>query len=211
MVKNENQKQTEERIFEAAMAVFEEKGYDAARMQEIADRAGINKSLLHYYFRSKDQLFDIVFNKLFEKMFSKIIGVFLSEKSFEEKIRLYFEEHISFFQQNPTLPIFIMSEISHNPGRLKRRFEVIDYARIRDTVFTIHSEELRKLGIEKEDWVQFMITVVSFTIFPFAARELVSMFLEQTGYPKGFNDFMDDRKTFAANFVINSMKNMKNR
>lgn len=209
MVKNESEKQTEEIIFEAATAVFEEKGFAATRMQEIADRAGMNKSLLHYYFRSKEQLFEGVFNKLFEKMFSKILGVFMSEIPFEEKIRLYYDEHITFFQQNPSLPIFIMSEISHNPERLKQRFKGIDYARVRDALFMLHPKEMEEYGIGKDEWVQFMTTVISLTIFPFAAKEMIVMFLTQTGYRGDFNDFMNQRKAFAADFVISAIKNRK--
>jgi TetR/AcrR family transcriptional regulator len=67
---------TRDKIFRAATQVFEEKGYSGARMQEIADRAGINKALLHYYFRSKDQLFMAVFQVLISKMFEKIFATF---------------------------------------------------------------------------------------------------------------------------------------
>jgi TetR/AcrR family transcriptional regulator len=209
MVKNENEKQTEEIIFDAAMAIFEEKGFAAARMQEIADRAGMNKSLLHYYFRTKEQLFEAVFNKLLEKMFSKIIGVFMSDKPFEEKIRLYYEEHINFFQKNPGLPIFIMSEIAHNPERLKKQFGGINYLQIRDTIMKVHAKEMKESGINKEDWPQFMITVISLTVFPYAAKEIIKMFLSQSQEKMSFNEFMNDRKTFAADFVISAINNMK--
>ena len=60
----ENDKQTEEKIFEAATDVFVEKGMDGARMQDIANHAGINKALLHYYYRTKDHLFNAVFEKI---------------------------------------------------------------------------------------------------------------------------------------------------
>ena len=60
----ENDKQTEEKIFDAATDVFVEKGMDGARMQDIANHAGINKALLHYYFRTKDQLFNAVFEMI---------------------------------------------------------------------------------------------------------------------------------------------------
>jgi TetR/AcrR family transcriptional regulator len=63
----ENDKLTEERIFEAATNVFEEKGLAGARMQDISDRAGINKSLLHYYFRTKEKLFNAVFEMVAKK------------------------------------------------------------------------------------------------------------------------------------------------
>ena len=67
----ETDKQTEEKIFEAATEVFIEKGMDGARMQDIADHAGINKALLHYYYRTKDQLFNAVFEMIAGKMFKK--------------------------------------------------------------------------------------------------------------------------------------------
>src|ERR1035437_6404567 len=100
---SENEKLTEEKIFEAATIVFEEEGLSGARMQSIADRAGINKALLHYYFRTKDHLFEAVFTKLAKKMFMKFNPIFENNLSLEEKIRFFFKEHISFMQQNPKL------------------------------------------------------------------------------------------------------------
>lgn len=207
MVKNEKEKQTEEIIFDAALAVFEEKGFAAARMQEIADHAGINKSLLHYYFRNKDHLFDAVFEKRLESMFSKIIGVFMTDMPFEDKIRTYYKEHISFFEENPKLPMFIMSEIALNPERLKKRFSKIDYKAVRDIIMSKHSKELKEYNINPEDWPQFMITVISLTVFPFIAQEIIKMFLQKTGESADFNKFMNDRKTYAADFVLSALKN----
>ncbi|HEX2898201.1 MAG TPA: helix-turn-helix domain-containing protein, partial [Bacteroidia bacterium] len=57
---------TEFRILEAARHIFQQKGFDGARMQEIADTAQINKGLLHYYFKSKDALFHKVFGIAFD-------------------------------------------------------------------------------------------------------------------------------------------------
>jgi len=207
MVKNENEKQTEEIIFDAAMAVFEERGFAAARMQEIADRAGMNKSLLHYYFRSKEHLFDAVFEKRLEDMFSKVIGVFMTDMPFEDKIREYYKEHIGFFEQNPKLPMFIMSEIALNPERLKKRFSKIDYTAVRDIIMSKNGKELKEYNITPEDWPQFMITVISLTVFPFVAQDIIKMFLQRTGESTDFSKFMNDRKTFAAEFIISALKN----
>ena len=90
----EQDNQTEDRIFEAATEVFIEKGLDGSRMQDIADRAGINKSLLHYYYRSKDKLFNTVFEMIAMKMLKKFAPVFEGNLTFEEKIRFFFREHI---------------------------------------------------------------------------------------------------------------------
>ena len=201
--------QTEEKIFNAATAIFEEKGFAAARMQEIADRAGINKALLHYYFHSKEQLFGAVFQPLMKKMFEKILSVFASDLSFEDKIRVYYDEHINILIKNPRLPLFLLNEISHNPELAKGLRETLQYPQVRDIIFKRHAKELREYGIKKSDLSQLMITIVSLAIFPFAARDVMKMILFQIDEGKNFNTFMRERKEFAADFVISSLKNRK--
>ena len=105
----ENDKLTEEKIFEAATEVFIEKGMDGARMQDIATHAGINKALLHYYFRTKDQLFNVVFEMISRKILKKFAPVFDKNLTLEEKIRFFFREHITFLQKNPKLPAFLLN------------------------------------------------------------------------------------------------------
>lgn len=210
MVKTKNADlQTQERIFKAATEVFEEKGFAAARMQEIADRAGINKALLHYYFRSKELLFEAVFQVLLKKMFEKILSVFMMDISFEKKIKVYYEEHINILIKNPNLPLFLLNEISHNPGLVKGIRDTLRYAEIRDVIYGKHSKELRKYGIRKGELPQLMVTIVSMAIFPFAARNVMKMMMEQLGDTKSFNNFMQARKEFASDFVIAALKNRK--
>lgn len=201
--------QTEEKIFKAASSVFEEKGLAAARMQEIADRAGINKALLHYYFRSKEQLFKAVFQVLLKKMFEKILSVFMMDISFEKKIKLYYEEHINILIKNPNLPLFLLNEISHNPGLVQGIQETLRYSEIREIIYKKHSKELRKYGIRKNDVPQLMVTIVSLAIFPFAARNIMKMIMRQIGDTKNFNAFMQARKEFASDFVITALKNRR--
>jgi AcrR family transcriptional regulator len=201
--------QTEEKIFNAATAVFEEKGFAAARMQEIADRAGINKALLHYYFHSKEQLFAAVFQPLMKKMFEKIMSVFAMDISFEDKIRLYYDEHINILIKNPRLPLFLLNEISHNPELSKGLGETLKYPQIRDLIYKKHARELREYGIKKSELSQLMITIVSLAIFPFAARDVIKLVLSKMDDSKNFNSFMRERKTFAADFVIASLKKPK--
>jgi TetR/AcrR family transcriptional regulator len=66
MDKPNSYSETERKILQAAREVFQRKGLYGARMQEIADAAGINKALLHYYFRNKDKLFDAIFSDVFQ-------------------------------------------------------------------------------------------------------------------------------------------------
>jgi AcrR family transcriptional regulator len=79
--------ETEVLILDAARKVFLENGFDGATMQQIASEAGINKALLHYYFRGKDRLFEAVFIEAFAKMVPNLLKIFTSEIEFKEKIR----------------------------------------------------------------------------------------------------------------------------
>jgi TetR/AcrR family transcriptional regulator len=210
MVKSkETDHHTCDRIFKAASDVFEEKGFAAARMQEIANRAGINKALLHYYFRSKDHLFKAVFQVLLKKMFEKIISIFTEDISFKEKIRKFFNQHIDFLMKNPDLPIFLLNEISRNPSLAEGLKEMLPYEQLRDMIYTRHAKELKGYGIKEADMPQLMITVVSLSVFPFAARDMLKMLMPQMGDNKKFNSYMNKRKEFAADFVITALKNRK--
>lgn len=79
-------------------------------MQEIVDKAGINKALLHYYFGSKDQLFMSVFQVLLKKMFERIMTIVTADITFREKIRQFIDHHIDFLNKNPKLPISFLTK-----------------------------------------------------------------------------------------------------
>jgi AcrR family transcriptional regulator len=202
-------RQTRDRIFRAATQVFEEKGYSGARMQEIADRAGINKALLHYYFRSKDQLFMAVFQVLLKKMFEKIIAIFQADLSFKEKVKLFLDQHIDFLVKNPKLPMFLLNEMSVNPSVVDGVKETLKYGELRDLIYEKHAKELKGYGIRKSDMPQLMITIVSMSIFPFAAREMIAVMMPQMLDNRKFNAFMSDRKEFAADFIFSALKHRK--
>lgn len=78
---------TEQKILEAARKIFLEKGLDGARMQDIADKAGINKAMLHYYFRSKDKLFEQIFLEVAGHFLPKIMAIFESERLCLKKLK----------------------------------------------------------------------------------------------------------------------------
>jgi AcrR family transcriptional regulator len=200
---SDNEKLTEEKIFEAATVVFEEQGLSGARMQNIADRAGINKSLLHYYFRTKDHLFEAVFTKLAKKVFSKFTPIFEPDLSLEEKIRFFFREHISFMQRNPKLPGFILNEINHNPQRIQKLIKNIEFKNLWLTILELHKDELYKYNLSEETLPQVMTTIVSLSVFPFAAKGILEVVFENFGVD--FDEYIEIRKEFAADFVIKAI------
>src|SRR5690349_22190096 len=107
MPKLKKDKSTQDRILDAARKVFVRKGMAGARMQDIADEAGINKALLHYYFRSKEKLFEQIFKELSFQFLPRVNAIFESDGSLFEKIEMFCSEYISKMIENPFIPLFI--------------------------------------------------------------------------------------------------------
>ena len=200
----EKDKLTEEKIFESATEVFIEKGMDGARMKEIADHAGINKSLLHYYYRTKEHLFNAVFEKIAGQMFKKFAPVFDENLTLEDKIRFFFREHIDFLHKNPRLPGFILNELHRNPARIKKIIQGIDIGKLWTVMEAQHKEEMERYNITREAIPQLMTSIAAMSVFPFIAKPVVASIMEKMGYD--FNDYIEERKEYAADFVINAIK-----
>jgi AcrR family transcriptional regulator len=200
----ENDKLTEERIFEAATDVFVDKGMDGARMQDIASHAGINKALLHYYYRTKDQLFNAVFEMIAAKVLKKFAPVFDEKLTLEEKIMFFFKEHIAFLQENPKLPAFVLNEINRNPARIKKLLKNVHFESLWQKLYEQHKSELEKYNITEDKLPQLMVSIAALSVFPFAARGIIEGILDKVGVE--FDDFIEQRKEFAAEFVIKAIK-----
>ena len=99
---------TEDRILEAAKTVFMKHGLYGARMQDIADTAGINKALLHYYFRSKEKLFDKVFEGALVKYFKQMDVFSDSSLPIKQRVFKYVDNIIDFYAEYPQMSMFII-------------------------------------------------------------------------------------------------------
>ncbi len=204
MVKiKEIEKSTELKILEAAKEEFILKGFDGARMQHIAEKAGINKALLHYYFRSKENLFKGIFNNALAEFVPKIMMTFQSEISFNEKIQLFINGYIDLFIKNPHLPIFVINEMHRNPQMLP---EILKAQGVKpEIIIQTISKELKKRKIKHYNPIHLMVNVLSMCIFPFAAAPIIKGIFF-TGNDKDFRQFIEERKKYIFEFVENALK-----
>ena len=115
---------TEEKIKEAARKVFITKGMTGARMQEIADLAGINKALLHYYYRSKEQLFNAIFEDVLKDMLPGLFGIVNSDLPLEVKVYQLADKYMEFFSKRPEMPLFVLNELQRHPKELIERLHL---------------------------------------------------------------------------------------
>lgn len=200
------EKHTEEKIAEAAREVFIEKGMSGARMQEIADRAGINKSLLHYYFRSKEKLFNFIFTKIINRLGSIFNDFQDTNKSIEEKMTLFVETYIDILVKNPFLPNFIFNEATRNPDIIFARMKEanIDPEKILSPI----QNQLKKEGYNIPI-TDFMLNLISLVIFPIAAKPIVSRLLFK-GDQVAYKAYLETRKTNIVKFYMSALEGYRN-
>ncbi len=196
---------TEDKIIEAAREVFIEKGMVGARMQEIADKAGINKSLLHYYFRSKEKLFDAILSQVIGGIGS-MFGLMMHEDvNIENKLKLFINTYIEVFQKNPFLPNFILNEINRNPDGImvlfakakiepKKFFDPLD-KQLKAEGYSIHPQD-------------FMINILSMTIFPVAIKPILEQLLFE-GDEKQSGSYLISQKESVLTFMMNALSGYK--
>ena len=181
---------TEDKILEAAETEFLQKGYAGARTTAIAEAAGVTHAMLHYYFRTKDKLFD----KIIESKFGLLRNIMLASLGdpsipLFDKIKSAIENHLEFIAANPDLPRFMISEVFTRPERMPAVLEQLKY----HTPLVVESlqrqiDDYAERGLcRRVDAGMLMLDIVSLNIFPFMAIAMVNPLL---------NGLIEDRAAF---------------
>lgn len=193
----------EAKILNAAKNNFQKKGMAGSRMQEIADEAGINKALLHYYYRSKQLLFEAVFNQAFKIIGPKLGAVLNADLPLFEKIQNFTQNYISFVMEHPYLPGFIIQELNQNPKFAKQLAQDLRFPEI--SIFKKQIEDAVKQGLIRPiSAEQLFINIISITVFPFVGAPLLKGFTKLDD--DAYNILLEQRKTAVAEFIINAIK-----
>ena len=194
---------TELVILNAAKEVFQEKGMAGSRMQEIADKAKINKSMLHYYYRSKQLLFEAVFKNAFRLLAPQLNKVLNDDSELFDKIRNFTNNYISFVIGHPYLPNFVIQELNKNPDFLEKLQIEKDFPKIEKFKFQVEDAITRGI-IKPISAEQLFINIMSLNIFPFIAAPLLQGLINVK--EKEYRELMERRKTEVADFIINSIR-----
>lgn len=195
---------TEEKIMEAAKKVFLQKGMAGARMQDIADEAGINKALLHYYFSNKEKLFEMIFLEAAGRLFPKINAIFESDQPLFEKIHQFCEEYIEEVMDSPYLPMFVLYEINQDPVYFMKKLMPGNLKPNPMHFLSQIDAEVKKGTIKPISPLHLMINLVSLTIFPFVAKPMIQANLGIDEWQ--FRAAMEQRKKEIPRFIIDAIK-----
>jgi AcrR family transcriptional regulator len=198
--KKKSGESAEEKIVEAARKLFTEKGYHAIKTRDIAKEAGINLALLNYYFRSKEKLFELVVKENITQFMQVIVEIVNDKKtSIQRKIEMLVANYIDMLSVNPDVPLFIVSHTKHNDQRIQMRKKVNDSYFMKQVQAEIKSGKIIKINP-----TNLMLNIVSLTIFPFVARNMLQ---SNSGLnPEQFRELMEERKKMIPKWIEAMLK-----
>ena len=196
------ERSTEDKIVSAAKKVFINKGLDGARMQEIADEAGINKALLHYYFRTKNKLFEKVFAIVFKDVLVVLEQAVYNELNFEQFVEKFITQYIKLLKNKPFIPQFVLHELNRKPDRIVE--QVQNKSVIKQKLFDMIERAVEDKIIRPVQPVHLITNILAMCIFPFVARPIITGFALD-GDPKKYKTFIEERPEEVVNFIRNAI------
>lgn len=195
------EKVSREKILEIAKIEFQEKGESGVRMQSIADKAGVNKALIHYYFKNKEGLFQAVFTETAQKSIFPIIQILGEDIPLPQKVREFVSGYIDFLSANPNIITFVL-------GELKQRQDFAFKKDLLKGVFEALDKQLKELHASgatiKISVDQFFISMMGMIITPFIAKPIIEGVLIQSEVE--FRNLIQERKSLVPQLIMNSIK-----
>ena len=193
---------TKEKIMQAARQVFIRKGMDGARMQEIADEAGINKALLHYYFHSKQELFDELFYGILSNLIPGLISIFKKETPMIDKIEAIVREYVTYMSRNPFLPQFVIREINRDPDQLARFMtnQGLDFEFVEEMI----NADIKDGNMRPIDFRHLFVNMIGMIVMPYVGRPLFQRKLFKND-PAEYERFLREREEVITKFVRDAL------
>jgi AcrR family transcriptional regulator len=198
---------TEQIILEAAEAEFLEKGYGNTKTVAIARRAGVSHSMLHYYFRTKEQLFQKIFKEKVQILAQMFGGIFEKDRPFTETVRLVVETQFNFLLQNPQLPPFVFNEILSNEENRKWAMQTL-FPQIFPYICTIEkllNDEIAKGAVRPVAIRDLMMNAISINIVSFIALPVLKDAFNLDDH-EALNRFLNERRENNVQFILNALK-----
>ncbi len=195
-----DQHETEGVIKSTAKEIFFQKGRLKATTQEIADEAGVNRALIHYYFRSREQLLQTVFDDAVRETRGKISAIFSSDLPFKKKISQYLDVFIDRNIRYPYMQNFIISEINQDPTK---EDEYLSNKRVSlsKTIFPQLKEEIKNGNVAPIKPEHFLANLMSMCSYPLVAKPILQRMF---GFDEdGYKTFLRERKKVIYKTLFN--------
>lgn len=196
----------EEQILLVAKELFMQYGYEGVSTTQVAKAVGCNQALVHYYYRTKQNLFKIICQQEIQKMLKILVDIPQEDISFEDFIENIIEAQIGFLKNNPDAPFFIIGELRHNSEVLKMMRELFSefgkeiVGKIRLFVQMKQSKgELNDVSVE-----DLLIDIVSLDVMSFVGQVLFTQILEMDSQTQ--EAFLERRKIHIKKLILSNIK-----
>lgn len=199
------EKDNKQVILDTALKHFVQKGFAGARTLEIAKDAGFTKAMLHYYFRTKDQLYEEVLTQTISKILPRLAKAMATEGPFMERVEHLVHSYINILIENPELPLFVMSELSQQKDSFI--IAVKKQAGYFPAIFSFieqMNEEMESGLIRSMPPMQLLLNILGMSVFPFMAKPMISNIFGVAD--EHFIALMEERKTVIVDFVKYSLE-----
>ncbi len=196
----EKEQSTENKIIEVARNIFVTKGFNGCTTRQIAAEAGMNVALVNYYFRSKDKLFQMIFQSISDEFICPMLDTFIKDLPLEEKIRAFIEKEYEFLQTYPDIPLFLISELKNNQNINLGTQSTLE--KVMKTGIIEQIEKAQKSGEMIEiDFPNFVLLFLSNCHYPIMSkplfREMLSVKDEQ------FVGIIEAHKIHVVEMILN--------
>jgi AcrR family transcriptional regulator len=168
-------------------------------MQEIADKAEINKSMLHYYYRSKEKLFEKVYELSIIKLMPQVASLLNEEMPLDIKLRKFSAKYFELIKANPDIPLFVIHEMNKNPSRLKKFIAKEIGKRVQPFLDQI-KEEREKGNTVNLPPEQIFVNIMAMLVFPFLGRPVLQVIFDMD--EEAFSHFIADREAFIPDYLV---------
>ena len=211
MVKKETVKtDTESRILQAAEEEFLLKGLEGARTTAIAERAGVTHAMLHYYFHTKNKLFERIIEEKMRNAGNIMQAVFvLGDMPLMERVKRGVEQHFDFIAANPNLPRFVIQEIYSHPERHEiMRSQVLTITK--DWLCDLQRHIDESAATKATEWIDarmLLLDIVSLNLFAFIGYPFVSLMFD--GLVTDKKVFFEKRKAENVELIMRRLKKME--
>jgi TetR/AcrR family transcriptional regulator len=199
--------ETEQKIFEAAREIFIQQGHDGARMEEIANKAGINKALLHYYFRSKNKLYQEVFRREVRQLLSDLIGSINLNLDIKDLLKLFISNYLDRLHDNPLVVRFFLWEIRSGGHHIKEILQPLldsENGPVPRKLVLKFEKAISRREIRNLDPYHLVFNLISMCIYTFIAEPVIEVIFPEIDVRD--DTFIDQRKNEIFNLIWQGIK-----
>ncbi|MBN1823471.1 MAG: TetR family transcriptional regulator [Endomicrobiales bacterium] len=195
-------------ILKSAADEFVEFGFFGARMQRIAERAGVNKAMLFYYYTSKEEIYKAVITRIFTEVIGKLEGAGKQPVSFEGLVRQIVDVYTGLFSQYPAFARLIQYELFQGGARIRELAlgRIFPFSSKGGLIHAFIKEKMQAGEIREMDVLQLEVSIISQVIMPFFVKPFIEVLVQTSERYLTYQEFVERRKEFIVSLLIEGLK-----